>query len=323
MKSTRHPHPHIDPRQPRSNSEPGTNPPVFVWKPGEDDKTFRLIVGRDPDLKDICIDISELTEPAYLPEKAFTPGTYYWTWAGETQQEKPEVFSFEISEDATVLEVPFVEAWFKRFPNEHPRIYIRPEDVEQIRESRNSERADLWKALQETADKILTEKHEIEEPPFLPDWNVDYKKTFDLWRNILQESRKFVHDAEMLGLAYLASGDKKYARAACQRLASISEWDPEGSSHIPHNDEAHMSVVWHGPQACDWVWDEFTDKERELVIKQFKQRGEITYDFMHSKGSYGVTRFLLQGGRLPFGKNRLGRVLNKERECSLSENNYS
>jgi hypothetical protein len=111
------------------------------------------------------------------------------------------------------------------------------------------------------------------------------------------ESRRFVKGAETLGLAYLASGDVRYARAACERMASISLWDPEGSSNIPHNDEAHMSVIWHGAKACDWVWDQFTDEERALVINQFRRRGELTYEHMHDRGSYGVTRFDSHAGR--------------------------
>ncbi len=88
-----------------------------------------------------------------------------------------------------------------------------------------------------------------------------------------------------------------YARAACRRMASISRWDPEGSSHLAHNDEAHMSVIWNGSNACDWVWDRFTDEERKVVVEQFRRRGQITYDYMHNRGSYGVTRFDSHAGR--------------------------
>ena len=43
-------------------------------------------------------------------------------------------------------------------------------------------------------------------------------------------------------------------------MASISKWDPEGPTYLGHNDEAHMSVIWHGPHAVDWVWDQFTTR---------------------------------------------------------------
>ena len=110
-------------------------------------------------------------------------------------------------------------------------------------------------------------------------------------------SRRFVRGAETLALAYLASGQARYARAACQRLESMSRWDTEGSSYLGHNDEAHMPIIWHGPTACDWVWDQFTDHERTRVVEHMRRRGQITYEHMHDRGSYGVTRFDSHAGR--------------------------
>ena len=295
MKDQRHPHPHIDPRQPRDGSKPGADPPVFVWKPKEGQEVFRLAVARDEAFADVCLEAEGLREPAYLPEKAFSPGRHFWRWsAGEAES---EVFSFEITPDAAVLEVPPASEWLSRFPHEHPRIYVRPDDVAALRESRNGERAGAWRELEARADELMAESHEIEEPPFLPDRSRNYEEFFRAWLPILWESRRFMVGANTLALAYLASGEAKYARSACERVASISAWDPEGSSHISHNDEAHMSIIWHGPQTCDWVWEHFTEDERRVVLEQFRRRGQITYEHMHGRGSYGVTRFDSHAGR--------------------------
>lgn len=295
MKEARHPHPHIDPRQPRNGARPRQNPPVFAWKPACDGCTFSLKVARNQDLSDPVIGREGLVEPAFLPDEALEPGRYFWNWSdGESEG---EVFTFEMTPDAVTLEVPSVGEWLRRFPEGHPCLYVRSEDVSALRESRNSERKKDWRALQEVADGLLEQPHEYPEPPFLPDRQRDYKAYYDVWSKVLREARQFVQGASMLALAYLASGEKKYGRAACRRMASVSTWDPEGSSHIPHNDEAHMSIVWWGPSACDWAWDAFTDAERELVINQFRERGRITYEFMHDRGSYGVTRFDSHAGR--------------------------
>jgi hypothetical protein len=196
-----------------------------------------------------------------------------------------------------LLEVPSADEWLRRFPSGHPRIYINREELPALRESRSGPRAALWEGLRQSADLLLAERHDLAEPPFLPDWARDYQKAFNIWYRILADSRRFVDGSLRLALAYLASGDRGYARAACQRLHSVSRWDPDGSSHIEHNDEAHMSVIWHGSLACDWVWDEFTAEERQAVVAQFRRRGEITYEHMHDRGSYGVTRFDNHAGR--------------------------
>lgn len=295
MKEHRHPHPHRDPRQPRHESRPGTNPPVFAWKPLEGGSSYRLQVARDEAFTSLDLDLKDLKETVHLPEKALLPGRYFWRWsAGDAVS---EVFSFEITQDAVPLEVPAAAEWLRRFPKEHPRIYIRPEQVPALRESLSGERAPLWNDLRASADAFLSESHDLAEPAFLPDWGKDYHAAFAAWFRTLRESRRFTRGAETLALAYLAGGDEKYARAACQRMASVSLWDPAGSTHIRHNDEAHMSVTWHGPAACDWAWDRFTEAERALVIDQFRRRGNMVYEHMHGQGSYGVSRFDSHAGR--------------------------
>jgi hypothetical protein len=253
-----------------------------------------LVVARDSALRDRVLDL-ELAESAYLPESAFPPGRYYWQWSNGDAA--GEMFSFEITPEATVLEVPPAAEWLRRFGGRHPRIWILAKQVEGLRASRIGVRAQLWPQLQASADRLLDEPHNLAEPPFLPDWEQSYQEAFDVWYRILNESRRFVYGALMLGLAYLASGDARYGRAACQRLHSVSQWDPAGSTHIDHNDEAHMSVIWHGAVACDWVWDQFTEAERGAVIQQFRRRGEITYEHMHDRGTFGVTRFDSHAGR--------------------------
>ncbi|MFW6159019.1 MAG: DUF4962 domain-containing protein, partial [Planctomycetota bacterium] len=294
MLETRHPHPHVDPRDPRDDSSPRTNPPVFVWRPPDDVERSRLLVARGDTFDDLCIDV-EVDESTYLPETALDPGRYVWKWTCDAGEADP--FRFEIADDAVTLEVPPVHEWLDRFPDAHPRIYVRPEQLDELRESRAGTRAEQWQRLKAEADRLLDEPHEIDEPPFLPDSDSNYEQAFAVWRGILQESREFARGAEVLAFAHLASGNEDYARAACRRMASFAEWDPTGSSHIAHNDEAHMSIMWHGPQACDWVWDAFTDEERKRVIEQFRRRGRITFDYMHNRGCYGVSRFDSHAGR--------------------------
>ena len=291
----RHPHPHIDPRQPRDGSEPKTNPPVFAWKPLAGASKYVLLIARDANFLDIFMHVRNLIEPVYLPIRAFPPGQYFWKW--QVAALESSVFTFEITPQTIELEVPPVEDWLYRFFPKHPRIFIRPGQLEKLRAAFSGKRADDWQDLQQIAEKLLEENHEYPEPPFLPDRQADYSDWFAKWYEIMWTSRYFVKGAETLGLAYLVSGNRRYARAACERLASVAVWDPEGSSSIPHNDEAHMSVIWHGPQACDWVWDEFTKEERARVIVQFRQRGQLTFAHMHDLGSYGVTRFDSHAGR--------------------------
>ncbi len=291
MKDTRHPHPHVDPRQPRDGHHPGTNPPLFAWKPRAGQCAFSLQVAHDESFVELCIDEEDLADPVFLPEKALAPGRYWWRWSAGDEQS--QVFSFVIDAEAVVLEVPSAAVWLARLPQDHPRIYTRSEEVVSLRESTQAD----WPVLEASARVVLEEEHEIEEPEPLPSKALDYAAFWKVWYPTMWGSRRFVKGAETLALAFLMSGEEKYGRAACRRLASISRWDPTGSSALYHNDEAHMAVIWHGAHACDWVWELFTDTERRLVIEQFRRRGQITFEHMHDKGHYGIERFDSHAGR--------------------------
>jgi hypothetical protein len=291
MKDTRHPHPHVDPRQPRDGDAPQTNPPLFAWKPRAGSAPSSLQVARDKEFSRLCVEAAGLYDPVYLPTAALAPGDYWWKWSAGG--EESQVFSFTVGADAVVLEVPTASTWLQRLPEGHPRIYLRPEEVEGLRREKRAG----WQALETSARAVLEEQHEIDEPAFLPDKMLDYAAFWKIWYPTMWGSRRFVKGAETLALAYVLSGEQAYGRAACRRMASIARWDPEGSSALDHNDEAHMSVIWHGSQACDWVWELFTDAERALVIEQFRRRGQITFAHMHDKGHYGIERFDSHAGR--------------------------
>lgn len=316
MKESRHPHPHIDPRQPRHESTPGTNPPVFAWKPPTAEREmlisgthppvyekvavsieggYTLQVATDEAFIQCVIEITGLEDPVYLPTKALAPGSYWWKWsAGEAVS---ETFTFTISASAATLEVPGVEAWLQKFPGTHPRMHILAAAIPAWRKQLPGTAAEELNLLKEDANELLAQPHHMDEPEFLPDRNVDYAAFRKIWYPTMWGTRRFAKGAEALALAWLATGNRAYGRAACDRILSLCKWDPEGSSYLGHNDEAHMSVITTGPITCDWVWELFTDEERLRVIEQFRRRGELTFSHMHDQGCYGVTRFDSHAGR--------------------------
>ncbi len=293
MQSTRHPHPHLDPRQPRQDSHPQTNPPVFAWKAPPEAAPFELVVARDAGLRDVVLHQAGCLDPLFLPERALQPGRYYWTWRGRGCE--GELFRFTVEPTAAVVEVPPVRDWLAALPAAHPRLYVTPEQAASLPGDPGLEAGRRQAA--DCAGELLGSSHDLAEPPYLPDRRQDYGAFIRAFGSIMWESRAFVAGAQALALAHLLTGREDFGRAACRRLDAIAHWDPEGSTHLAHNDEPHMSVIWNGPAACDWAWDCFTDDERERVIAQFRRRGEITFEHMHGRGAYGITRFDSHAGR--------------------------
>ena len=210
MKESRHPHPHIDPRQPRNHSQPQTNPPVFAWKPPpgevtihisgthppvyqtistENHEGYDLLVSLDADFSKLIYTETGLKDPVFLPEKAFPAGNYWWKWTvGEATS---EVFEFQIDEEAVTLEVPEVDEWLERLPKAHPRLQIRPEELDGFRTSLQTEREDELAVLIEDADSLLAQSQEIAEPGFLPDRKVDYAGFWKIWYPTMWGTRRY------------------------------------------------------------------------------------------------------------------------------------
>lgn len=295
MHATRHPHPHVDPRQPRNHATVSTNPPVFAWKAQLPQGPFRLEVARDAAFTQPVLTVDGLRDPIFLPTEALAAGEYVWRWRGA--EVTGEDFAFTVPEEAVILPVPPASEWLERIGTQHPRLYISTERQAQIQGALRRQFASSWKKVQAEADRLLEDDREIAEPPYLPDRSLDYDAYIKAFGKAMWESRAFVANSQTLALAYVLSGDRRYARAACERMTSICRWDPEGSTHLAHNDEPHMSVIWHGPTTCDWIFDEFTDAERAIVLAQYRRRGQITFEHMHDRGCYGVTRFDSHAGR--------------------------
>ncbi len=295
MKTQRHKNPLVDTRRPSDGAYAATNPPVFAWRADGGANSWSLTVSKDREQRDKIIDLNNLEIPYHLPSKALQPGRYFWSWAGG--RSGGELFSFEIRPEAAVLEVPEVDGLLAAMPAAHPRIWIRPEYVSALRESRFSSRKGMWGELRKAAEEFLLQPHELSEPPFIPDYHSQHEAWFHAYNKAMMDSRLFLGGAEVLALAYLASGDAKYAKAACARMASVSKWDPAGSTWIEHNDEPHMSIVNWGPVVCDWVWEHFTEDERARIAEMFRRRGELAVKFIRSFGHYGSTHYGSHHGR--------------------------
>ena len=222
MIERRHPHPHIDPRQPKADHAPAVNPPVFVWKTEREAQTTGIRIARDEAMQDICLEENKLDTPVFLPAQAFAPGRYFWQWC--EGDDSSEIFEFRIERSALLLEVPLVDEWLNHIPTAHPRLYVLRQELEELRDSRSTVRADGWQELKGTADEIMLEPHQMAEPPYKPDRQRDFEAYSVANKQIMWGSRRFMTGAETLALAYLASGERKYAAAARSRVLSVTEW---------------------------------------------------------------------------------------------------
>lgn len=299
MRSDRHPNPLKDVRRPRKGEQVGVNPPGFIWKPVKNAAGYRLQLATDRKFdNELCDFTVEGGRSLFVPPQPLKAGRWYWRWATVEQPDKwSQVFAFEIHKDAAEIVLGSADALVAQLGG-HPRVMVARDGVAALRRHWADPQRDLLVEVLADADRLLGEGHELDEPPFLPDDRKhDYNTVHVVWRKAMNDTRIFCGEMVRLAMAYLVSGREDCGRAAVQRLLSLSRWDADGSTSIPHNDEPHMAVLHGGPIAFDWTFDLMTDAERDAIVAHLAHRAENTWKFLHD-GGYGIDHFSSHSGRM-------------------------
>ena len=111
-------------------------PPPFVWKDQSGAVSYELQYARSGDFKNART-VSGLRWNVYCPPHGMKPGSWFWrvrfAGRGGGKSNWSSVRRFEISSDAVSNPKPEQKELLSRIPAEHPRIFIRPEQLPEFR----------------------------------------------------------------------------------------------------------------------------------------------------------------------------------------------
>ena len=252
------------------------SPPGFSWwRAGERDACqYRLVVEREGN----TYYESPLTaDPIHHPDRVFEPGAYHWyvqAVVGDDVQCESVRRTFTVAENAA--EQPWTDpaALLANVPVERPRLLFLASELDDVKRSLTTTRAEAFDALKKAADEALM----LELPP-----EPDYDQIEDpaerrlAYKACFGEMRKY-HDSGMrnLALCYLLTGEKKYGEASRRLLVDAAQWDPEGISSImaPYGDEVGLGLLKASAEVYDWIYDLLSDGEREQVAGMLGARAD-------------------------------------------------
>lgn len=139
---------------------------------------------------------------------------------------------------------------------QHPRIYVSSKDIERIKsECETNEYMKSWKS------NIIAACNWISTLPV-----VEYKI---IGSRLLSVSRKVLSYMHTYGMAYLLTGDDKYAQKAFTQLqaaANFPDWNPDHAL-----DTAEMAAAF--AVGYDWMYDGFTEEQRKIIEDAFCRHG--------------------------------------------------
>lgn len=274
--------------RPADGSKTRVNPPGFVWRPQDKAASYILQASRSSDFSKVNYERRDLKLFCHCPSYVFEHGKWYWRFAyisdnGQKSQWS-KVRHFVIPENARVFPMASREELFSRIPREHPRLFIRPEDVPRLRELAQGELKPIYDALMKECDKIVAEPPSTEEPRKYPE---GMKRGSDPWRKIWWGNRRYtikvLNSAATLAFTWLLSGKEEYGKLAKKLLMKAAQWNPKGATGYRYNDEAGMPYNYYFSRTYTFANDLLTEEEKEKCRSIMKVRGEEMYNHLYPR----------------------------------------
>jgi hypothetical protein len=273
--------------RPETGAVSQTDPPSFSWRP-QQGLTWEIECARDADFAEVVYRAGDIEFNVHCPPKTFGPGSYTWRYRGKDakgrQTEWSRPCTFTIAREAVPMPLPGRGELLARIPRTHPRLFLRPENLDHLRELARGELSDLYLDLVRQCDRILADPPATQEPPKYPP-GMETKS--EEWREIWWGNRTYtiraLDSAATLAFTRLLGGQDKYGREAKRILLECAQWDPKGSTGYRYNDEAGMPYNYYFSRTYTFVNDLLTEEEKAVCRKVMKIRGDEMYNHLHPR----------------------------------------
>ncbi|MGI6083492.1 MAG: DUF4962 domain-containing protein, partial [Limnochordia bacterium] len=262
---------------PHDGSRVSVNPPPLVWLPDAQAASYVVEYGRDPEFSASGFTrIENVGLPLYVPAHTFAPGTWYWRFWGVSEKGDTygpsQVRSFVVDPGLPEMPLPPAEEWMARIPRTHPRMFIRPEQVQSVRDGVNLRL--LPTILSQGRLAALMGVELPKEPRSAYETG---SLDIDVWRSELNAVVPFFEILEELAFLYMLTEEEAYAREGKRLLLHLAAMDPKGSTSYSGAPEIAMRMIYFLPRAYSWLYDTMTEAERDIVRASARGRGEEAY----------------------------------------------
>ncbi len=274
--------------RPEEGREMRVNPPGFCWRPQEGAVSYALQVARDEGFADVVYEADVAGLNVHCPPQTLPTGELWWRVAAIDAEggrsEWSRARGLTMPEGVNEFALPVREELLARVPAGHPRLFVRPEDVPNLRELAAGGMADRYAGLVAECEKIMANPPPTEEPPKYPEGTV---RGSDEWRKIWWGNRtyatKVLNGAATLAFTRLLGGPEEYGQKARELLMAAAEWDPKGATGYRYNDEAGMPYNYYFSRTYTFVNDLLTEEEREKCREVMAVRGDEMYRHLYPR----------------------------------------
>lgn len=186
-----------------------------------------------------------------------------------------------IADNASLMPLPARVELLSRIPRRHPRLFVRPEEIANLKKLGADDLKDIFDRLVAQCEELIENPPDLKEPPLYPE---DIVRLSDEWLRIWWGNRmrtiKALNGAATLAFTRLVGGPERYGEEAKHILMACAEWDPKGSTGYRYNDEAGMPYSYLFSRAYTYVNDLLSDAEKEKCREVMRVRGREMYEHL-------------------------------------------
>ena len=298
---------------PADQSAVSLNPPSFIWLHETNAGTYMIEWATKRDFSN-ATRASGFVWNTYTHHTALEPAEYFWRYAYVTAKGQTsgwsKVRSVVVPGDAAKYPMPTRAEQKERVPREHPRLFLRPEDLPRIRQRATGELAARFEKLRAEADRVIAAGPTPEPDKLGSARNKDDKEAVKYWWPNREQTMRACQEAETLAFVYLITGESKYGEAARKWILHLASWNPDGPTNFRLNCEAAKPLLYRLPRAYDWAYGALSDADREKVRKAMLRRARDAWE------SWEVERGVGHLNR-PYGSHA-NRTWHKLGECAIA-----
>ena len=214
---------------PSGGEEPEFNSPSFEWPSGKKAK-YDVRLSSSMDFSENLMEKNEIPFAIFNPHQKLNEGMWYWQYR-EIGKDWNQIDSFNITSNTKVFVTPGLKTILGNVSTEHPRVFAKKAGLHELRS-----RAKTYKettAILHDADLVLNEAPPKEKSglPTRAGQN-DYENEKIAQSASKEIGWKVFASLNSLTQAYLLTGDLKYFHAAKNWMLEVSDWDPNGITHL-------------------------------------------------------------------------------------------
>jgi len=270
--------------RPADGSVARLNPPSMIWLHEPAAVSYVVQWSKSPDFQG-AETATGFVWNTYTHHTPWAPGKYFWRYAYVDKAGKTShwsmVRSVIVPPEANPFPMPTRAQQRERVPKDHPRLFMRPEDLPRLRKlalagkdaaGRLPAEAEEFSRLRAAADKYIAAGPTPEPDKMGSAVDKDNAELVKYWWPNREQTMRACQEAETISFVYLITREKKYGEAARRWVMHLAAWNPDGPTNFRTNCEAAKPMLYRLPRAYDWAYDVLSEADRQTVQRVMLRR---------------------------------------------------